>query len=1051
MKMISDPSTTVLRRLAGLTAFAVLASTSLRAQAPAGATTSTTTTTTSTNAAPASSESTVASTAPVQLDPFTVDTTKDRGYAATNAISGSRVDTPIKDIPISIDVVTSEFISDLGATNLRSALAYQAGIMTTTQNDLENTGGTFGSAYGPGGVNNPQGVTANTDESQFKIRGFITTNTLRDGFLRLSGVDSVNIDRIEVVFGPNALLYGIGNFGGAVDYLPKRPMDVQSGLFDVSYGSYNFARAAIDVTGPISTAYHIDYRLDAAVEDTGSQVDSYKDRRFFIAPQVSWRPTPTTNLLADFEYGREYINGDGFQAFRGVSANSTALPTNNDQFEAVGFYYPPGSDPRAFNASGPDTYVDTQSKNLELKGTQTLIKEGRLWPSVDLLIAYNRSSVDQQTRQANGEIEVDTNTANNGYALSQTITTSQADNSIGGQGTNNGNLTFGTVANSVDAYTWNTTTNSTIRDQERAEVVMKKTLFDGKWWEWDSQVLAGYSDLFQQAYNTGGGSSGTNYHSPNDLSPIMYGVQGDGSPDVAEAITLNNEIKNWESAYYLNYYGKFFDDRVIVMTGVRRDTNSSWDQNLLAGTPGVESASLVNKTYQNGLEVALTKWFSVFALKADGVNPNFNGLRNAATGAPVSADTGKSNEFGIKFDAFHGKLTGTISRYTITKTSWSAEPFFAPAPLGHPRFNPNKPIVYNLSDEDNPGQGMMPNGAVVGGIVWPAASDGGLSGAALAANLAAGGNGQAGGNNTGPSVTAFKAAVTAGSIYVSSAGIGTPQVYINASTPTGAAYLNSVFAANSGGGNGGWPGWMYAGMDAGPESPSNHNDVLLNNANQDAAGFLNTGLGAADQVVDQSKGYEGQILFTPTDYLQFVLNGSVRATVDRINNGTWPTYPYPQDMWASWYFANFGLNEQPLTGPGGAYSNPADTSTHTVSVFPGDDTPKYSYSLFTNLKLWGPLKGWTVGVGETWHSQEQYYSGVTHGSGQTETNAAGQLIVAYGPSQFNMDGFIKYDWKSWGYNQSVQVNVYNMLDDKELNGFIYTNPITAKVTYGIRF
>ena len=92
-------------------------------------------------------------------------------------------------------------------------------------------------------------------------------------------------------------------------------------------------------------------------------------------------------------------------------------------------------------------------------------------------------------------------------------------------------------------------------------------------------------------------------------------------------------------------------------------------------------------------------------------------------------------------------------------------PWFAPAPLGNPRFNPSKPIIYNLSDGTS-GQGMMPNNAVVGGTTWAAASDGALSGAALAANLAAGGNGLNGGNNTGPSVTAFNAAVAAGSIYV---------------------------------------------------------------------------------------------------------------------------------------------------------------------------------------------------------------------------------------------------------------------------------------------
>ena len=122
-------------------------------------------------------------------------------------------------------------------------------------------------------------------------------------------------------------------------------MDVQQGSASVSYGSDSFERAVVDVTGPVSTANHIDYRLDASVEDSGSDVDYYRKRLVFVAPQLSWRPTSGTDLLADFEYGRENQNGDGFQAVRGVSSNSTALPVNSDQFEAVGFYFPPGSDP----------------------------------------------------------------------------------------------------------------------------------------------------------------------------------------------------------------------------------------------------------------------------------------------------------------------------------------------------------------------------------------------------------------------------------------------------------------------------------------------------------------------------------------------------------------------------------------------------------------------------------------------------------------------------------------------------------------------------------
>ena len=55
----------------------------------------------------------------IVLSPFQVTTDKDSGYGATNSISGSRVNTPIKDIPLPILVITDQFINDIGATTLR--------------------------------------------------------------------------------------------------------------------------------------------------------------------------------------------------------------------------------------------------------------------------------------------------------------------------------------------------------------------------------------------------------------------------------------------------------------------------------------------------------------------------------------------------------------------------------------------------------------------------------------------------------------------------------------------------------------------------------------------------------------------------------------------------------------------------------------------------------------------------------------------------------------------------------------------------------------------
>jgi len=252
----------------------------------------------------------------VKLSPFVVSTEKDKGYLATNVISGSRVDTAIKDIPIPINVITSEFISDIGATDLRSSLAYAAGIMLMTQNDLENTAGTYGSPYGLGGVNNPQGLTANINDVQLKIRGFVTNNTLRDGFLRGNSSEAVNIDRIEVVCGPNALLYGTGNFGGVVDYLTQQPRNEEQGSVTFGYGTYDFMRSALDVTGPISAANHLDFRLAGAWESSDTNIKYQSNKHYFVAPSISWSPTPTTSILVDFEHGESQQYGYGFQAER---------------------------------------------------------------------------------------------------------------------------------------------------------------------------------------------------------------------------------------------------------------------------------------------------------------------------------------------------------------------------------------------------------------------------------------------------------------------------------------------------------------------------------------------------------------------------------------------------------------------------------------------------------------------------------------------------------------------------------------------------------------
>ena len=121
----------------------------------------------------------------IELSPFTVDSAADKGYRATISISGSRLNTAIKDIPMPIEVITEEFLRDVGAKDLRESLKYSAGILLKSQNDS----GQQNSFVNAGGVHSTEGATAAKSQTSIKLRGFVTDSVLRDGFRRQHSTD----------------------------------------------------------------------------------------------------------------------------------------------------------------------------------------------------------------------------------------------------------------------------------------------------------------------------------------------------------------------------------------------------------------------------------------------------------------------------------------------------------------------------------------------------------------------------------------------------------------------------------------------------------------------------------------------------------------------------------------------------------------------------------------------------------------------------------------------------------------------------------------------
>ena len=144
----------------------------------------------------------------VTLSEFTVSEKTDDSYVASESITGTRVRTPIKDLTFTVNVITSEFLQDFAYFEIND-LGY-----TSSVNNFDNGGGNV------------------------NIRGYGATSYLRNGFLRLGLVDRVNVDRIEVIKGPAAAIYGMTTPAGMVNIITKRPKDRPSQSFSLATGSY---------------------------------------------------------------------------------------------------------------------------------------------------------------------------------------------------------------------------------------------------------------------------------------------------------------------------------------------------------------------------------------------------------------------------------------------------------------------------------------------------------------------------------------------------------------------------------------------------------------------------------------------------------------------------------------------------------------------------------------------------------------------------------------------------------------------------------------------
>ena len=199
-----------------------------------------------------------------------------RGYHANQSGTGTKTDTPLREIPQSITVVTADRITDQGALTVQESLRYVPGV--------------FADAYGPDSRGDYPRIRG--QDPNIYLDGTRVVNTWSFNEWR---PDPYTLERIEVLRGPASVLYGDTSTAGILNLVSKRPQAEAFNEIGVQFGSFNRKQVQMDSTGKLTKDGEWLYRFVGVLRDSGMQTDFVPDDRIVLAPSLTWRPTNNTN------------------------------------------------------------------------------------------------------------------------------------------------------------------------------------------------------------------------------------------------------------------------------------------------------------------------------------------------------------------------------------------------------------------------------------------------------------------------------------------------------------------------------------------------------------------------------------------------------------------------------------------------------------------------------------------------------------------------------------------------------------------------------------
>ena len=138
------------------------------------------------------------------------------------------------------------------------------------------------------------------------LRGFISNNSLRNGLVApVNGtIDAINIEKVEVLKGPSATLYGsnVTSYGGVINRITKKPYETFGGSLLVTGGSYDFYRAQADINTPLTKDKKLLFRVNTAYTTEGNfQNKKVQNTYLAFTPSLTWKINNKLDVNVEYE------------------------------------------------------------------------------------------------------------------------------------------------------------------------------------------------------------------------------------------------------------------------------------------------------------------------------------------------------------------------------------------------------------------------------------------------------------------------------------------------------------------------------------------------------------------------------------------------------------------------------------------------------------------------------------------------------------------------------------------------------------------------------